>query len=510
MPDLNDVVFVKGKGGLGRPLPGEDHYTGLLVYNNTLPSGFSSSEREKLFTSIEDAEAAGIDLTYGDETKATGTYQVTTPGTNGDTVEIFVTDYSGDVSLGVYTKVSGDSTATLVAVAIAALINAGTYSHGYTATSSTDTVTITAKAGKGVVLNSGTPLTKVLSSGATHAGTLTQFSGGVAGKRAIYWFLISEFFRMNPKGLLWMGIYAVPASTYNWAELQTLTVFTTGKLRRVGIYADLKTSVATADLDAIQAVCDTLDDTHMNLSVVYACNNVGLSSLTSLPNLQSLEDAKVSVNIDQSASGFGYDLYKTTGKNISNLGSILGAKSFGKVSDDIAWPEKFNFSDGNNCESLMFCNGSTWASVTDATKNLLNNYRYIFLRKFVGMSGSFANDDHTAISESSDYAYWSNNETIDKAIRNIRAKLLPKVASPLVLNSNGTLKDTTIAYFEVDGNASLNQMLADEELSSAVVFIDPVQNVLSSSELVVTAELQPVGAARKIKVNIGFVTKLSQ
>ena len=29
---LNDIIFVKGQGGLGRPLTGEDHISGLLFY----------------------------------------------------------------------------------------------------------------------------------------------------------------------------------------------------------------------------------------------------------------------------------------------------------------------------------------------------------------------------------------------------------------------------------------------------------------------------------------------
>jgi hypothetical protein len=508
---LNNVTFIKGKGGLGRPLPGEDHYSGLLYFNNTLPSGFTSSSRVKLLTSITDAEDLGIDLTYGDETAATGSYQVTTVGTNGDTVELKVTDYTGTVSLGIYTKVSGDSTATLVATAIKNAINALTYVHGYTATSSTDTVTITAKAGKGIVLNSGTPITATYSTGATIAGTITQFTGGVAGKRAIYWHHISEFFRMNPKGILYVGIYAVPASTYTWAELQTMDVAVAGKLRQVGIYADGKTTVASADLNAIQTVCNTLETAHMPLSVLYACNISGVSSLTSLINLQDLSDKKVSVNIDQSASGFGYDLWKTTGQTISNIGAVLGAMSFVQVSQSIAWTEKVNFSDGTNCESLMFGNGDLWENVTDSTKDLLNDYHYIFLRKFIGLDGSYANSDFTAINDSSDYSRFRLNRTIDKAIRVVYAALLPKLASPLDLNSDGTLKDTTVADFEEAGNKALNANMGKnpQDLSSWQTIIDPSQDVLGTNNLEVSIELLPIGCAENITVTIGFVTKLS-
>ena len=29
---LNDVIFIKGAGGLGRPLAGEDHISGLVFW----------------------------------------------------------------------------------------------------------------------------------------------------------------------------------------------------------------------------------------------------------------------------------------------------------------------------------------------------------------------------------------------------------------------------------------------------------------------------------------------
>ncbi|BAQ92546.1 Phage tail sheath protein [uncultured Mediterranean phage uvMED] len=57
---LNKVTFNINTSGLGAPLISKDHISGLLYYNNTLPSGFSSSDRIKIIFSIEEAEALGI------------------------------------------------------------------------------------------------------------------------------------------------------------------------------------------------------------------------------------------------------------------------------------------------------------------------------------------------------------------------------------------------------------------------------------------------------------------
>jgi hypothetical protein len=69
---LPNITFVKGNGGLGRPLAGQDHFSGLIFYSGAFPSGFSSSNRIKKFLSVTDAEAAGIKADYSDETKSAG------------------------------------------------------------------------------------------------------------------------------------------------------------------------------------------------------------------------------------------------------------------------------------------------------------------------------------------------------------------------------------------------------------------------------------------------------
>src|SRR5574343_963962 len=80
---LNDIIFVKGQGGLGRPLTGEDHISGLLFYtaNGNLPSGWSTTSRIKALYSVADAEKAGIKDDYSDATAATATYLISTKAT---------------------------------------------------------------------------------------------------------------------------------------------------------------------------------------------------------------------------------------------------------------------------------------------------------------------------------------------------------------------------------------------------------------------------------------------
>ena len=121
---------------------------------------------------------------------------------------------------------------------------------------------------------------------------------------------------------------------------------------------------------------------------------------------------------------------------------------------------------------------------------------------------TFYNDSHTSITQSSDYAYIENNRVIDKAIRGVDQALLPSLNSPLLLNANGTLANSTIAFLESQAVVITNDMVRNAEASAISVSIDPNQNVASTSTVYVTIDIVPVGVARNIIVNIGFKTSL--
>ena len=185
---LNDVTFVNGQGGLGRALTGKDHVSGLVYYiaNGSLPTGFSSTDRIKKIYSIQDAESLGIKSDYSDATGATSTVTVTTAGTSGDTMNLSVTGVNSVITdLGTYTKVTGDSTVTLVAVALKNMINNGTNTHGYSASNLAGVLTITAPKSLGTFLNAGSPLATTIV-GSTMAATTVQFASGADSLQAVW------------------------------------------------------------------------------------------------------------------------------------------------------------------------------------------------------------------------------------------------------------------------------------------------------------------------------------
>ena len=191
------------------------------------------------------------------------------------------------------------------------------------------------------------------------------------------------------------------------------------------------------------------------------------------------------------------------------MGATLGNVSFAKVSDSIAHVAKFNLVTGTGLDEVAFATTDLFRDIATNLKDTLNDFHYIFLRKIQGISGTFNSDSFTAITITSDFATIENNRTIDKATRNIRTNVLPNLNAPLFVNDDGTLTEDTISLFKNDSQRALVDMVADAELSAQEVTIDPSQDVLSTSKIVISVVLVPVGVARIIQFNIGFAVKLS-
>ena len=136
---------------------------------------------------------------------------------------------------------------------------------------------------------------------------------------------------------------------------------------------------------------------------------------------------------------------------------------------------------------------------------------YITPRKYVGKAGYFFTDDRLACEQTDDYAHITARRTIDKAYRIAYAALLELMMDELAVNEDGTLQHGIImAWQQMMENAVNRTMTAAGELSADAdgagckVYIDPKQNVLSTSKIVLVLKVRPFGYARYIDVKLGF------
>ncbi|MDL2142863.1 DUF2586 domain-containing protein [Flavobacterium tructae] len=194
-------------------------------------------------------------------------------------------------------------------------------------------------------------------------------------------------------------------------------------------------------------------------------------------------------------------VFKDSYKNTAAVGLALGAISKAKVSENIAWIEKFNLT-GEGFAKAGFVGGKEIKSLAEL--RAFNEKRYIFTRTHTGLAGIYFNDSHTCTTGTADFAYIENNRTINKATRLLRSALLPKLASPVLVDIDGKLPQSVSKSFEGLCRSALEGMVANQEVSAFDVYVDPKQNILATSELKVKAEITPIGTARKIKVDLGF------
>jgi hypothetical protein len=331
-----------------------------------------------------------------------------------------------------------------------------------------------------------------------------------------YWYQIKEYFRANSTGKLFVGLYndttknLVPSSL-TFDEIYTMQVFAEGEIRQIGVY-NTKNTYSTGDVELIQSVAAECETDHMPLSCVYGANfnTSAFADLTTLDSLRTLStpSPKVSVVLLQDGANVGKSLFTSEGNSIPAIGALLGAISASLVNESIAWVQKFNVAFGGELETIAFVNGDLYTSLTKTELNDINSLGYIFGVKHIGIAGTYFNDNYTAGTILSDYAYISEVRTIDKAIRKVRTALLPQLNRPIKVKSNGTIEGTTIAFLRNVAVKPVDLMIGAGELSAGDVFIDPNQNILINSKLEVTIQLIPYGTARTIEVTIGFTTNL--
>jgi hypothetical protein len=333
---------------------------------------------------------------------------------------------------------------------------------------------------------------------------------------------VSEFFRIAQKlttlaqGHLWIMFFdgGVESANYDGTQLVTLQNKAEGEIRRAGVF--LTGNYASGFITDSQTQADVLATANKPLSVLL---NADVSALTlaTLTDLRALSSPRVSFNIGMDKGGTGGALFISEGYTVSNLGAALAAKAFGETHENIGWIGKFDQSSDAELNTIQFGTGEDFESQTQTTLDDVNDKGYLYLKKEVGVTGSFQQDAPTATAATSDFAYWENQEVIDKAIREVRKNLLPLVNSPLyVATDTGELSESTIQVFRTEAFSALDKLARDGNISTKAsgeldqnsVIIDPAQDVLATSEIVVTIRIVPVGVARAITVNIGFTTQI--
>lgn len=328
---------------------------------------------------------------------------------------------------------------------------------------------------------------------------------------AVIHYHLKQFFAVytnqaaTPK--LYVNIADVPAGAYNFAEITQVQQFAGGKLRQVGVF--VPAALTTAQVSAIQTVCTALANAHMPVQALVNFNQAAVTDWTIASDLRALTNPNVLVSIAQDGGGEGADLFTDVAFSVGDIGALLAWASVKGVHENIGWPKVFKVAFSGEFDVPALSNGDL-ISENESLLSGLDTKGYVFLKKHIGLSGSFYNDAHMCVAKTSGYAYLENNQVIDEAIRGVRTYLLPELNSPLTIDATaGTLAEETVSYFESLAGRALNELKNNGNLSGYSVYINPAQNVLSTSTLTVEIVLVIKGVARNIVVNIGFGSSIA-
>lgn len=351
---------------------------------------------------------------------------------------------------------------------------------------------------------------------------------------------VSEFFRMNPNGQLWLRVAAQADASLsklvdkNNAHAQQLLIDANGEIRVLGAILnpdedyeevleipddeDPLTPPAPQGLDVdvfaaiikAQQLAESEFALHRPVAVILegrAFNDTAANAT----DLRTYDAEYVSVCIAQDQAVV-QAMDSELCESYAAVGTLLGTVSAAKVNENVAWVRKFPITSVTEQRfiSVGLSSGNLVSTYSDASLGLLNDKGYIFARPHIGFAGFWWNDSSTCTAISSDFAYLENVRTIQKAARIIRRHLLPDLNSPLAVDpESGLLDATTCKYFEVQGAVALGTMVQDNEVTGIDVFVDPEQNVLSTSKLVTRFTLVPYGTARQIEGQVGFDNPLN-
>lgn len=189
----------------------------------------------------------------------------------------------------------------------------------------------------------------------------------------------------------------------------------------------------------------------------------------------------------------------------ATIGTLMGRIAVSQVQRSIA-----RVKDGAVAPVSLFIGDKP---VEQADVETIDSKGYITFRTFVDRAGYFFNNDFLSAPDVDDYSLIPRRRTVDKAYRIAYQTLLNELNDEVPINADGTLPESFVKSWQamVEGDIA-RQMTANGELSGdvangdkgVVCYIDPTQNVVSTSKIIVQIRIRPFGYAKFIEVRLGF------
>lgn len=179
------------------------------------------------------------------------------------------------------------------------------------------------------------------------------------------------------------------------------------------------------------------------------------------------------------------------------IGMVLGRAAKAEPQQDLG---RVKF--GSLAANGYFTDGSVFLE-KQGIADSLNDAGYIFFLNYPGKNGCYLNGCPMACAATDDYAVLNNGRIMDKAMRIAYDTYISEIMDNVKVGDDGKLPSGVCSSFEsMIENAVASLM--DGQISSFKAYVNPAQNILSTSTLQVECSIVPLGVLKTIKVLLAF------
>ena len=327
------------------------------------------------------------------------------------------------------------------------------------------------------------------------------FEEGVADVTNVVHYHVSEYFKFTTAKLY----VKILAAFDDFACLDSESQRANGEIKLWGIYDNIN-DIDSTNITLLQTEIDKLADDRKVASCVPAYSADVPTNVEALTDMTTINADSVAVCISQDLTGDsqGYLLFDAlTDTLVGTMGTLLGKTSDTGVSDSVAATKTGNIAVGA-FDILGFIDGSSYISKSKTFLDQLDTYQYTFLRKVVGLAGSYFNFDYT-ISSNADFSQVTLNRVYNKGFDACYRALVTELNSKLYTKNDGSgmINVMTEQVFIDKISTALNQMVGNGEMNDYTVII-PEQDVVTSKTIKITLEVQIFAYSKFISVDFKY------
>lgn len=340
------------------------------------------------------------------------------------------------------------------------------------------------------------------------------------------WYHISEFFRLNPDGKLY--VYNGSSGTTPFAAddaADKLMAASANGIRFLGLvygFAPDAAHVTTGGFGgtvAADIVAAQLWVEERAAAFVYVDAVVieGMAAATVLVDLKALDAPQVHVTV---ACDHGYFASYAAGfKKTAAVGTVLASIGVRMLSESIGsvtlerYPAQargqadYSLTDArrNRWVSYGLSTGEAFNDLSQNVRDNLTAKAYGFVGRYEGYAAVCYNADPTCTLVTDDYNTIHINRVWNESARMVRRALIPRMNSRVRIDSvSGKIDPATIADWDAAAKRQLDTLLAEGEIADYRFTIDPAQDVIATDKVSTKLTITPQGIAKAIEAEIGF------